>query len=165
MALPGSLTATAAVGSVMLAAPLPPSPAAAAAAPAAGEGTCETIRREDLACPVCLETLADPFVTACGHSFCYACIARHLEAAKNCPACAAYLSADLIYPNFLLSKVGLGGGRGVGWEVACLCGGAMQQQGVPRNPACLPACLSTPLPTHPTKPAEPRPPTPPRRRS
>ncbi|PSC71525.1 E3 ubiquitin-ligase COP1-like isoform X3 [Micractinium conductrix] len=105
MALPGSLTATAAVGSVMLAAPLPPSPAAAAAAPAAGEGTCETIRREDLACPVCLETLADPFVTACGHSFCYACIARHLEAAKNCPACAAYLSADLIYPNFLLSKI------------------------------------------------------------
>ncbi|KAL4424991.1 hypothetical protein ABPG77_002876 [Micractinium sp. CCAP 211/92] len=70
-----------------------------------GEDGFEPVRVADLACPVCFETLTDPFVTACGHSFCYACISRHLEAAKNCPSCSHYLTADLIYPNFLLSKV------------------------------------------------------------
>lgn len=32
------------------------------------DGPCEAVRREDLSCPVCFETLTDPFVTACGVS-------------------------------------------------------------------------------------------------
>ena len=42
-----------------------------------------------------------------GHTFCYACLSQHLLRAKNCPACSQYLATDLIYPNFLLSKVGM----------------------------------------------------------
>ncbi|KAL4457892.1 hypothetical protein ABPG75_012757 [Micractinium tetrahymenae] len=80
-------------------------PSHAALERALGDDACEPVRVADLACPVCFETLTDPFVTACGHSFCYACISRHLEAAKNCPSCSHYLTPDLIYPNFLLSKV------------------------------------------------------------
>lgn len=60
-----------------------------------------------LDCPICLSTLADPFVTPCGHTFCYGCISAHLAAAKNCPSCLRYLTKDLIYPNFLLAKVRL----------------------------------------------------------
>ena len=59
----------------------------------------------DLSCPICLSRLTDPFVTPCGHTFCYACIATHLQHAKNCPSCARFLTAELIAPNFLLSKV------------------------------------------------------------
>ena len=58
-----------------------------------------------LSCPICLSSLTDPFVTPCGHTFCYACIATHLQHAKNCPSCARFLTAELIAPNFLLSKV------------------------------------------------------------
>ena len=60
---------------------------------------------EDLACPICMSQLRDPFVTSCGHSFCHACVSKHLAHRKNCPSCAAYLTADGIFPNFLLQKV------------------------------------------------------------
>lgn len=46
-----------------------------------------------------------PGAATAGHTFCYACITEHLSSAKNCPCCQRYLTKDLIYPNFLLSKV------------------------------------------------------------
>lgn len=42
---------------------------------------------------------------AAGHTFCYRCLEQHLAHQHNCPACARFLTPDLIYPNFLLSKV------------------------------------------------------------
>ena len=58
----------------------------------------------DFACPICMSQLRDPFVTTCGHSFCHACVSKHLAHRKNCPSCAAYLTVDGIFPNFLLQK-------------------------------------------------------------
>lgn len=59
----------------------------------------------ELDCPICMQLLADPFVTPCGHTFCYDCISRHLETAKNCPCCQGYLTIELVHPNFLLNKI------------------------------------------------------------
>jgi hypothetical protein len=76
----------------------------------AGDRGCEAVRNEDLGCAICMETLSDPFVTACGHTFCYSCLTQSLQHNKHCPACSHYLTTELIYPNFLLSKVRAGGG-------------------------------------------------------
>lgn len=59
----------------------------------------------DVNCPICVETISDPFVTSCGHTFCYQCITTQLTHKNSCPSCGAYLTADHIYPNFLLNKV------------------------------------------------------------
>ena len=70
---------------------------------------------EDITCPICVETITDPFVTSCGHTFCYKCITTHLKHKSSCPSCSNYLTQDHIYPNFLLNKVtGLGAGVWVG---------------------------------------------------
>lgn len=63
------------------------------------------LKEEDLRCPICHETLRDPFVTQCGHSFCFQCVSTHLGFAKSCPSCRMYLSQEQIFPNFLLSTV------------------------------------------------------------
>nr|QBK46737.1 constitutively photomorphogenic 1 [Volvox carteri f. nagariensis] len=60
---------------------------------------------DDVQCPICVETIADPFVTSCGHTFCYQCISTQLKHKNSCPSCGAYLTADNIYPNFLLNKI------------------------------------------------------------
>eukprot|EP00879_Flechtneria_rotunda_P016905 GHRR01017696.1.p1 GENE.GHRR01017696.1~~GHRR01017696.1.p1 ORF type:complete len:867 (+),score=461.27 GHRR01017696.1:375-2975(+) len=60
---------------------------------------------EDLACPICVETIEDAFATPCGHTFCYKCISTHLKNRSNCPSCGAHLTQDRIHPNFLLSKL------------------------------------------------------------
>ena len=60
---------------------------------------------DDLSCPICMSLLRDPFATACGHTFCYACLTTHLAGRSTCPSCAAYLIKDNVFPNFLISKV------------------------------------------------------------
>jgi E3 ubiquitin-protein ligase RFWD2 len=64
---------------------------------------------EELSCPICQEVISDPFVTTCGHTFCYRCIDTHLQHRSSCPSCAAYLVRDHIHPNFLLNKVSVTG--------------------------------------------------------
>lgn len=49
--------------------------------------------------------IKDPFVTDCGHSFCFQCITTHLVNKKSCPCCSTYMTADKVHPNFLLHKV------------------------------------------------------------
>jgi E3 ubiquitin-protein ligase RFWD2 len=61
---------------------------------------------EDLACPICVETIEDAFATPCGHTFCFKCISTHLKNKSTCPSCGAHLVQDQIHPNFLLNKVG-----------------------------------------------------------
>ena len=36
-----------------------------------------------LTCSICISTFVDPFVTPCGHSFCYSCINQHLAAGER----------------------------------------------------------------------------------
>jgi E3 ubiquitin-protein ligase RFWD2 len=60
---------------------------------------------EDLACPICVETIEDAFATPCGHTFCFKCISTHLKNKSTCPSCSAHLVQDQIHPNFLLNKV------------------------------------------------------------
>lgn len=59
----------------------------------------------ELECPICLEVLKDPFVTTCGHTFCYTCVTSHLQNRNSCPSCSEYLIPDKIYPNHLLKQV------------------------------------------------------------
>ena len=59
---------------------------------------------DELSCPICMSLLRDPFATACGHTFCYACLTTHLAGRSTCPSCATYLIKDNVFPNFLLSK-------------------------------------------------------------
>lgn len=40
-------------------------------------------------CPICLEPLHDPIITACAHSFDYKCIERVIEVQRRCPMCRA----------------------------------------------------------------------------
>ena len=63
------------------------------------------LREDDLCCPICMAILTDPFVTSCGHSFCFSCITTHLQNRNSCPSCSNFLTKDHIFPNFLLNKV------------------------------------------------------------
>ena len=63
------------------------------------------LAQDDFACPICMSMFRDPFVTDCGHSFCFQCITTHLVNRKICPCCSTYATADKIHPNFLLHKV------------------------------------------------------------
>ncbi|KAJ1647306.1 hypothetical protein LPJ64_001287 [Coemansia asiatica] len=56
-------------------------------------------------CPICLDTIQEAFMTACGHSFCFRCISRHLLGRLTCPVCFQSLERDQIYPNFALNKL------------------------------------------------------------
>ncbi|KIV91642.1 hypothetical protein PV10_06158 [Exophiala mesophila] len=42
-------------------------------------------------CPVCLDTLKSPVITACAHGFCRDCITRVIETQHKCPLCRAEL--------------------------------------------------------------------------
>lgn len=64
-----------------------------------------TLEDRDFFCPICLATIKDAFLTLCGHSFCYMCIITHLNSKNDCPCCGHYLTANQIFPNFLLEKV------------------------------------------------------------
>ncbi|KAJ2492406.1 hypothetical protein IWW37_001453 [Coemansia sp. RSA 2050] len=56
-------------------------------------------------CPICLSTICEAFMTACGHSFCYSCISKHLSERLSCPSCCRALTSDQIYPNFALNQL------------------------------------------------------------
>lgn len=43
-------------------------------------------------CPVCLDTLREPVITLCTHSFCLPCIERVIETQRKCPMCRAPLN-------------------------------------------------------------------------
>ncbi|KAK2644605.1 hypothetical protein Ddye_019800 [Dipteronia dyeriana] len=78
----------------------PPSPPHQAAA------TAEVVEVDrDTLCPICMETMRDAFLTACGHSFCYMCIFTHLKNKLDCPCCGFYLTNNHIFPNLLLNKL------------------------------------------------------------
>ncbi|XP_052202332.1 E3 ubiquitin-protein ligase COP1-like isoform X2 [Diospyros lotus] len=79
-----------------------PGPAPAEKEAAAEMGAVELDK--DFLCPICMQIIKDAFLTACGHSFCYMCIVRHLHNKSDCPCCAHYLTTNHLFPNFLLNK-------------------------------------------------------------
>jgi SWI/SNF-related matrix-associated actin-dependent regulator of chromatin subfamily A3 len=42
-------------------------------------------------CPVCIDTLSEPVITVCTHTFCFPCIEKVIETQKKCPMCRAPL--------------------------------------------------------------------------
>jgi SWI/SNF-related matrix-associated actin-dependent regulator of chromatin subfamily A3 len=42
-------------------------------------------------CPICIDSMTDPVITLCSHSFCYACIERVIDTQHKCPMCRAPL--------------------------------------------------------------------------
>ncbi|KAJ2844938.1 hypothetical protein GGI22_006717, partial [Coemansia erecta] len=61
--------------------------------------------KDVVGCPICLDTIREAFMTACGHSFCYRCISQHLGERQSCPTCFQSLESDQIYPNFALNRL------------------------------------------------------------
>jgi SWI/SNF-related matrix-associated actin-dependent regulator of chromatin subfamily A3 len=51
-------------------------------------------------CPVCMDSMKDPVITACAHAFCRQCIERVIETQAKCPMCRAQLTSndDLVNP-------------------------------------------------------------------
>lgn len=71
------------------------------------EGSSED-RDSELLCPVCLDTMEEPYVASpCGHSFCHGCIRRSLELSPKCPQCATPLPAGqaALFPNVALHSL------------------------------------------------------------
>lgn len=64
-----------------------------------------SVRAVDLSCSICFEPFEAPFVTKCGHTFCYECVQRHLVVNSNCPTCKEWLVPDQVYPNKRLQEV------------------------------------------------------------
>ncbi|XP_063910969.1 LON peptidase N-terminal domain and RING finger protein 1 [Zophobas morio] len=52
----------------------------------------DSITPNDLECILCSRCIFDPITTACGHTFCKACLTRVLDHGLSCPLCMAPLS-------------------------------------------------------------------------
>jgi SWI/SNF-related matrix-associated actin-dependent regulator of chromatin subfamily A3 len=52
-------------------------------------------------CPVCIDTMRDPVITACAHAFCTDCIEKVINEQHKCPMCRAELTdnAALVQPS------------------------------------------------------------------
>lgn len=52
-------------------------------------------------CPVCIDTMRDPVITACAHAFCTDCIEKVINEQHKCPMCRAELAdnAALVQPS------------------------------------------------------------------
>lgn len=63
-------------------------------------------KTNDFLCPICFELIEEAHITRCGHTFCFACIARSLETYGRCPKCSFVLNGpEHIFPNFLLNEL------------------------------------------------------------
>ncbi|XP_072845174.2 zinc finger protein RFP [Pogona vitticeps] len=66
---------------------------------------------DETTCPICLEYLADPVTTDCGHNFCHACITQCCgeEAGgggeAKCPQCRETVGAGSLRPNRTLANI------------------------------------------------------------
>ncbi|XP_044839925.1 E3 ubiquitin-protein ligase TRIM7-like [Mauremys mutica] len=63
--------------------------------------------RDELACPICLESFKDPVILECGHNYCQACITDCWGAAGTgvCPQCRKSLPEVELRPNKQLEAV------------------------------------------------------------
>ncbi|XP_047134995.1 E3 ubiquitin-protein ligase COP1 isoform X1 [Hydra vulgaris] len=65
-----------------------------------------TDKLNDITCPVCFEVIKEPYVTKCGHNFCFNCIKTSLEVSNRCPQCKFVIDRkDQIFPNTALNTL------------------------------------------------------------
>ncbi|XP_025419361.1 E3 ubiquitin-protein ligase COP1-like isoform X1 [Sipha flava] len=71
------------------------------------ESSLSNTTSSDYSCPVCYELIHEAYITKCGHSFCYSCVCRALEAKSACPKCGNMLSGGIrdVFPNLALDKL------------------------------------------------------------
>ncbi|KAG5873466.1 hypothetical protein JTB14_007860 [Gonioctena quinquepunctata] len=62
-------------------------------------------KHTDFLCPVCFNLIEEAHITKCGHTYCYNCITKSIETQKRCPKCNSSLTAEEIFPNFLLNDL------------------------------------------------------------
>ncbi|KAG8236675.1 hypothetical protein J437_LFUL014403 [Ladona fulva] len=63
-------------------------------------------RNNDYLCPICFDLIEEAHITRCGHTFCFRCICRSLEASSRCPKCNSHIpDIDHLFPNFLLNEL------------------------------------------------------------
>ncbi|XP_046385178.1 E3 ubiquitin-protein ligase COP1-like isoform X1 [Ischnura elegans] len=63
-------------------------------------------RNNDYLCPICFDLIDEAHITRCGHTFCFKCICRSLEASSRCPKCGSPIpDIDSLFPNFLLNEL------------------------------------------------------------
>eukprot|EP00004_Rigifila_ramosa_P026155 TRINITY_DN8013_c0_g1_i2.p1 TRINITY_DN8013_c0_g1~~TRINITY_DN8013_c0_g1_i2.p1 ORF type:complete len:634 (+),score=111.33 TRINITY_DN8013_c0_g1_i2:38-1903(+) len=88
-------------------APLFPAPTISSASAAAVPERAPKRARPDpsLCCPICLDIIAEAFMTTCGHSFCYSCISDHLGTRPTCPVCTQPVARHQLFPNFHLTRL------------------------------------------------------------
>ncbi|XP_065419224.1 E3 ubiquitin-protein ligase TRIM11-like [Chrysemys picta bellii] len=55
--------------------------------------------RDELVCPICLDSFKDPVNLQCGHNYCQACITKCWEVSGLCPQCRKYLPKGELRPN------------------------------------------------------------------
>ncbi|KMU90685.1 DNA repair protein RAD5 [Coccidioides immitis H538.4] len=57
-------------------------------------------------CPICLDSLDQPVITACAHTFDYSCIEQVIERQHKCPLCRAELAdtSNLVHPAVALGE-------------------------------------------------------------
>ena len=60
----------------------------------------------DFKCPICFEVLKTPFITRCGHTYCYNCITMSIKSYGRCPICNEALNeANDLIANAQLNEV------------------------------------------------------------
>lgn len=65
------------------------------------EGSLNDIR-DIISCRICVHSMYEPYITECGHTFCYGCLVRWFEqdrTKKSCPDCRAPVSKQPV-PSF-----------------------------------------------------------------
>lgn len=50
-------------------------------------------------CPICMDTIKEPVITACAHAFCRECIERTIELQHKCPICRGQLASTELLVN------------------------------------------------------------------
>ena len=61
--------------------------------------------KEDFVCEICYSVLFQPVTTACGHTFCRACLQRSLDFRHVCPYCRQYLDCQVASQTGVTSAV------------------------------------------------------------
>ena len=66
-----------------------------------GSEALKKLQKHALQCPVCMEGMAKPMSTLCGHVFCAACIQNWINQKHKCPSCQKKLRMKDFHPIYL----------------------------------------------------------------
>lgn len=69
------------------------------------EQSCYKFLSDGFTCPVCFGLFEEPYMTKCGHTFCYVCLKKSLDQSNKCMKCNCILKYNEIYPNYALDNL------------------------------------------------------------